>query len=336
MADMNAKELVKLMLDYRHGCVQQFSKDEARETIRQALIDANGGSTKLSYKSFRNNPQMYTIIETLIDQVRSEGLTGNEFFNRFVEQRNMAEGDAPEFVVKEKANLVVADIARGTQGIRRQRVAARSSITLVPTAHGIRVYEEMTRILSGRADINDLIDQVTEAVTKRQLNDIYGAFCTITQDTLGEDYYPTAGTYDEDALLDVCQRVSSVNDGATITLICTLKGARKIKATSNVSDEEKSDIYNYGYPMKWNGMDVIVVPQRLKVGSEEFMFDDDKIYVMPSNMDQFIKMVVGGDDVFTVTDNTTDNADMSMEVMYITYYVVCVVLARKFGIYEMA
>lgn len=336
MADMNAKELVKLMLDYHHGCVQQFSKDEARETIRQALIDANGGSAKLSYKSFRNNPQMYTIIETLIDQVRSEGLTGNEFFNRFVESRNLAEGDASEFVVKEKANLVVADIARGTQGIRRQRVAARSSITLVPTAHGIRVYEEMTRILAGRADINDLIDQVTEAVTKRQLNDIYGAFCAITQDTLGEDYYPTAGTYDEDALLDVCQRVSSVNDGATTVLICTLKGARKIKATSNVSDEEKSDIYNYGYPMKWNGMDVIVVPQRLKVGSEEFMFDDDKIYVMPSNMDQFIKMVVGGDDVFTVTDNATDNADMSMEVMYITYYVIGVVLARKFGIYEMA
>ena len=130
--------------------------------------------------------------------------------------------------------------------------------------------------------------------------------------------------------------MSSVNDGATTTLICTLKGARKIRATSNVSTEEKSDIYNYGYPMKWNGMDVIVVPQRLKVGSEEFMFDDDKIYVMPSNMDQFIKMVVGGDDVFTVTDNTTDNADMSMEVMYITYYVVGVVLARKFGIYEMA
>lgn len=335
MADMNTKDLVKLMLDYRHGCVKQFSKDEARETIRQALIDANGGSTKLTYKSFRNNPQMYTIIETLIDQVRAEGLTGNEFFNRFVEQKNLAEGDGAEFTVKEKANLVVADIARGTQGIRRQRVAARSSVTLVPTAHGIKAYEEMTRVLSGRADINDLVDQVTEAVTKRQLDDIYGAFSGVTQDTLGEDYYPTAGTYDEDALLDVCQRVSAINDGATVTIVCTLKGARKIKATTNVSNEEKSDIYNYGYPMKWNGIDVIVVPQRLKAGSDEFIFDDDKIYVIPSNMDRFIKMVVGGDDVFKITDDATENADMSMEVMYITYYVVGVVVGRKFGVYEM-
>ena len=50
MADtLNSKELVKLMLDYRHGCVEKFSKEEARETISQALIAANGGSTKLSY-----------------------------------------------------------------------------------------------------------------------------------------------------------------------------------------------------------------------------------------------------------------------------------------------
>ena len=136
MADMNAKELVKLMLDYRHGCVQQFSKDEARETIRQALIDANGGSTKLSYKSFRNNPQMYTIIETLIDQVRSEGLTGNEFFNRFVEQRNMAEGDAPEFVVKERRIwlLLILPVALRAFGVSVWPHGLASLWFLLPTA----------------------------------------------------------------------------------------------------------------------------------------------------------------------------------------------------------
>ena len=336
MADtLNSKELVKLMLDYRHGCVEKFSKEEARETIRQALIAANGGSAKLSYKSFRNNPQLYTIIETLIDQVKAEGLSENDFFNQFVEQRNMAEGDAPEFTVKEKSTLVVSDIARGTQGLRRQRIGAKSSVTLTPTAHGIKVYEELVRILSGRVDTNDLIDAITEAVTKRQLNDIYGAFAGLTQDSLGEDYYPTAGAYDEDALLDVCQRVSAANDGATVTLICTLKGARKIGANST-SDEAKSDIYNHGYPMKWNGINVIVVPQRLKAGTEDFIFDDDKVYVIPANMDRFIKLVVGGDDIFDIKDGATDNADMSTEILYITYYTVGVIIARKFGIYEMA
>lgn len=335
MAEMNNKELVKLMLDYRHGCVQQFSKDEARETIRKALIDANGGSTKLTYKSFRNNPQMYTIVETLIDVIRSEGLTENDFFNRFVERRNLAEGDAAEFTVKNKSTLVVADIARGTQGIRRQRLGAESSVTLTPTAHGIKVYEEMTRVLSGRTDTNELVDAVTEAVTKRQLNDIYAAFNGVTQNVLGQDYYPSAGAYDEDALLDLCQRVSAVNEDAPVTIVCTLKGARKIGADAT-SDEAKSDIYNHGYPMKWNGIDVIVVPQRLKPGTDEFMFDDDKIYVIPTNMDKFIKMVEGGDDIFTVNDDVTENADMSIEVMYITYYAVGVIVGRKFGIYEMA
>lgn len=334
MAKMNTEELVKLMLDYHHNCVKEFSMEDARETIRQALVAANGGSTKLTRKSFRNHPELYTIVETLINRTVSEGLTENDFFNRFVEERNLAEGDAAEFTTTEPATLVVADAARGTMGIRRQRMAERTATTLVPTAHVIKVYDEMTRVLSGRADINDMIDAVTKAVTQRRLNDIYAAFSGLTSDTLGADYYPTAGAYDEDALLDMCQRVSAANDGATVTLVCTLKGARKIQA-DKTDDNTQNDIYNHGYAMKWNGIDVVVVPQRLKVGSSEFIFDDDKVYVIPSNMDQPIKMVVGGDDVFDINDDITENADMSLEVTYIAYYVVGVITARKFGIYEM-
>ena len=136
---MDAKSLVKLMVDYRNNpTTGNFSKDDNKEVIRQALIEANGGSSKLDLKSLRNNRnELFTIIELLVDATVPEGLNGDEFFMNMVEERNLALEDKPTFVVKGNSTVVTADIARGTQGLRRQRIGERTTVTLTPTPKGI-------------------------------------------------------------------------------------------------------------------------------------------------------------------------------------------------------
>ena len=48
MPDM--KDIVKVAVDAYHGNVEQYSVGQSQEVLRKALVDANGGSTKLDYR----------------------------------------------------------------------------------------------------------------------------------------------------------------------------------------------------------------------------------------------------------------------------------------------
>ena len=332
----NNKEIVKLMLDYRHGNVQKYSNDEAREAIRAALIEANGGSTKLSLKNCRKNTALFDVMSEYIDVYVSEGLSQNDWFNTLCESRNLAEGDSQEFVVKANSNLVVSDVARGVQAVRRQRIGERTTVNIKPTPHIIKCYEEMTRVLAGRADINDLTDNIGKSMTRAMLEDIYGAWDKLTADDLGANYYPVAGTYSEEALMNLINHVEAENDGSQIMLVCTKAGARKIGATAMIGDEVKSDYYNYGYLQKWNGINVMCLPQHHKIGTDTFTFNDNKIYVIPvDTMDKPIKQVVGGESIMTMSE-FTDNQDLTQEIVLITQWGTGVVTGTKFGVYELS
>lgn len=73
-----ANDIVKLAVDNYHGNVKNFSTDESNEVLRKALIDLNGGSDKITYKSLRKGESngMFEIIEEILTRTVNEGLTG--------------------------------------------------------------------------------------------------------------------------------------------------------------------------------------------------------------------------------------------------------------------
>lgn len=251
MADI--KEVVQLAVDYHNNSVVKYSKGEARELIREALIEANGGSTNVTAKSFRRNPELFTIVEEIIQRTVASGLAQNDFFNNWVDVRNLAEGDSINFVIPKDYNYVVADISRGNQAISRQRFVSETTVSLIPTPKAVRIYDELTRVLSGRADINDMIAAVTKAVEQKRLNEIYTAWNGITAATIGSDFYPTAGTFSEATLLGVCEKVMAANDTDRIQLVGTRAALRGI-SMAQAGDAIKDDYYNRGYMLMWNGI----------------------------------------------------------------------------------
>lgn len=337
MAEM--KDIVKLAVDAYKGNVEKYSVGQSQDTLRQALIEVNNGKTSLNYKDIRDGKcnGLFSLIEEILSATVVEGLQGDEYFNALVDFRNVAEGDSPVFVVEDNDLFVVAEAADGTQGIRRQRLGGETEATIPTTLKVVRIYEELNRVLAGRVDFNHFINKVAESFRQKLLNDIYTLWSGATATQFGgTTYFPAAGTYDEDALLDLIAHVEAAAGGKQATIIGTKKALRNLKESID-SDGAKDELHNMGYVGKFYGTPVVAVPQRHRVGCTDFVLDDDCITIIAGD-DKPLKVVYEGDPIVLMGDPTT-NSDFTQEYFYAEKYGMGIVLAGSntgIGRYEMA
>ena len=321
MADM--KDIVKVAVDAYRGNVEKYSVGQSMELLRKALVEANGGSTTLNYKNIRDGKcsGLFTLIEEVLSRTVVEGLQGDEYFNALVDFRNVAEGDKNLFLVEDSNLFVVSDAADGTQGIRRQRLGGVSEVSIPTTLKVVKIYEELNRVLSGRVDFNEFINKVSESFRQKLLNDIYTLWSGATaNDFGGVTYFPAAGAYDEEELLDLISHVEAAANGKPASIIGTKKAVR-----------------NLAYYGKFYGTPVVVAPQRHKVGSTEFTLSDDILTIIAGD-DKPIKCVYEGNPIVLMGDPMS-NGDLTQEYLYGEKYGMGIVLAggnAGIGRYEIA
>ncbi len=337
MAEM--KDIVKLAVDAYHGNVEKYSVGQSMELLRQALVEANGGSTTLNYKSIRDGKcnGLFTLLEEVLSRTVVEGLTGDEYFNALVDFRNVAEGDKNVFIVEDSNLFVVSEAADGTQGVRRQRLGGSTEVSIPTSLKIVKIYEELNRVLSGRVDFNHFISKVAESFRQKLLNDVYTLWSTATaQDLGGVTYFPTAGVYNEDELLELIAHVEAAAGGKPATIVGTKKAIRNLDITP-FGDKGKEDLYNLGYVGKFYGTPVVVTPQRHKVGTTEFALADDVLTIIAGD-DKPIKCVYEGNPIVLMGDPLS-NGDLTQEYLYGEKYGMGIVLAggnAGIGRYEIA
>ena len=325
MAEM--KDIVKLAVDTYKGNVEKYSVAQSNDVLRQALVEANNGSTILNYKDIRDGKcnGLFTLIEEILSRTVVEGLQGDEYFNALVDFRNVAEGDQNLFLVEDNNLFVVAEAADGTQGIRRQRLGGVKETSIPTSLKVVRIYEELNRVLAGRVDFNEFINKVAESFRQKLLNDIYTLWAGATAaDMGGVAYFPTAGTYSEDDLLDVISHVEAAAGGKQATIIGTKKALRALKESIQ-SDGAKEELHGMGYYGKFFGTPCVAVPQRHKVGTTQFVMADDVLTIIAGD-DKPIKVVYEGNPIVLMGDPMT-NADFTQEYLYGEKYGIGIVLA---------
>jgi len=76
MNEMN--EIAKIAIDGYKGSVEKYSVAQSQKLLRDALVEANGGSTKLDYKKIRDGkcPGLFTLLEEVLSRTVVEGLQG--------------------------------------------------------------------------------------------------------------------------------------------------------------------------------------------------------------------------------------------------------------------
>ena len=332
MDKINTISLAKAMITNK--LPTQFSdavKNEA--ALREALIAANGGSTKVDYKALRRNKaEIFEIIEEIIPTIVVEGLKGDEFFMNLVDYKNVALGDDITFYAEDKAEFIVATIAHGSQGVYRQRLNAGEKLDIKTTLKAIKVYNELDLFLADRIDWNTYITKVYSAMKKKYMEDIYSVFNGITDVTsgMGSTYY-ISGTFSEASLREVINHVEA-GTGKTAVIYGTKTGLSKV-TTAVQSEQARNDMYNIGYYGKFNGTNMVSVKQVHQSGTDTFLIDDTKLWIVASD-DKPIKVVDKGEGLMIETGSESQ-ADLTKEFLYGQEYGVGLLINGKIGIYDM-
>lgn len=337
MADMN--EIIRLAVDAYKGAPTKYSVSESMDTLKQALIAANNGSTVLNYKDIRDGKcaGLFSLVEEILQRTIVEGLQGDEYFNALVDFRNISLGDKNVFIVEDSVVFVVSDAAEGTQGIRRQRLGGVTETSIPTSFKVVKIYEELNRVLSGQVDFNVFIKKVSESFKRKLNEDVFALWNKATADDFGgATYFPAAGTYDEDTLLDLVAHVEAAANGKPATIIGTKRALKNLMPSID-TDPAKNDMYNMGYVGKFYGTNVVMTPQRHKVGSTEFIFPDNVLTVIAGD-DKPIKCVYEGQSTIIMGD-PMQNKDFTQDYLYGEKYGLGIVLAggnAGIGRYEIA
>lgn len=320
-------EIVKVAVDAYRGNVSKYSAGDSMELLHKALVEANGGSTKLDYKRIRDGKcvGLFALVEQILQRTVVEGLQGDEYFNSLVDFRNVAAGDKNVFEVEDGDQLfMVADAADGTQGIRRQRLGGVSDTSIETTFKVVKFYEELNRVLSGKVDFNTMIAKVSKSFRQKLLDDVYSLWSNATASDLGgATFFPAAGTYDEATLLELIDHVEAVS-GRQATIIGTKAAVRNL-APSVQGAQSKDDLYNMGYYGKFYSTPVVTIPQRHKVGTQEFVFDNDTLHIIAGD-DKPIKVVYEGESTI-IPGAVNTNKDLTQDYFYGEKYGMGLILA---------
>lgn len=337
---MENKEIVKLALDTIRGSVSgNFSAQDASEALRQAFCELNGGSTKIGPKTFRDHPELFQIIEEIMPVMIEEGLRGDEMFMNLVDYRNEAEGDETRFWTEDNSDLIVANIADGSTSIRRQRLNVGQYVTIETQMHAIKVYEELNRLMSGRADFSTLTDRLTRSFNREMRRMMLAALEGVTTSTTGlSETYVKSGSFSGATLRGLIAHVEAAT-GETATILGTKAGLAKIReadtaAVSLAAASAKEDLYNLGYFGKFDGTPMVSMKQAHKAGTDQFAINDNKIYVIAGN-DKPIKFVNHGEGLMVSTE-AINKADLTQEYLYGQAYGCGVIFNQKMGIYTLS
>lgn len=324
------RDIAKLAIDvYKNqGEATKFSRTDAMEVLRKELIEANGGSEKLTPKSFRNNPNLFAILEEALDILVEEGIKGQ--FDTFVETVVIEHGDAKVFTIEENRLFDVAIISDGNGDLRRDRLDT-GELTIKTYIMGVAVYEELSRLLAGRQDFAKLVENVARSYENKIQNLIYDAVYN-SYNQLGSTY-AVSGVFSESKLAELIAHVeASTNMEAMI--LGTKSALAKINfgTESEKNKERKNDFGFYG---NFQGTEMMAIKQAHKVGSNEFAIDNGFIMVIPKSPDKFVKLVMEGDSMIIEGDGS-NRKDMQREYTFIKKAGVAVLSAAKYGIYRIS
>jgi hypothetical protein len=327
---MTNAEILSVAIDAVKGKTGEFSAKQTSDDLRNAFIELNGGSTKISPKTFYRGNALYELVQELIPVVIEEGIQteDNPLFN-LVEYRNIAAGDEQEFKVEGDANFIVASAANGIRDVRRQRIVGGDTVKVTTELKIVRVYENLGRLLAGRIDFNQFVDAVAKAFKNYIAEGAYDAIDGMTASTYGlDETYVKTGVYSEEALIQLIDHVEAAT-GQSAVIVGTRAALRKL-TTAVVAESAKEDMYSIGHYGKFNGTDIIRLKQAHKPGTSAFALNDNKIFVLAGS-DKPIKVVNAGDGLLIERD-ATENADLTQEYIYGQEMGVGAVCASKMGV----
>lgn len=349
----NYEGFKKLTYDLNHNPNEIYdedgnkrSKKEAEGSVRKfvfAIMGLTEHSTKRDRKRAmdKHGIELFEVMEEEIDIKVETGFRESEFFNNYVEQRNLSRGDSQEFWTNEKVILSVTKISGDHHDFTLQRLGSGESYTVTTSVYGIAVGADIDLYLAGRYDWAKLTDQCAAAFVRKVQNDIYAEMMNAGK-KLPAQFQGTGAlsAATKDKLDTLLEDVSLANDGAQVVIMGTRTGLQQFQKLMDVdwiTDDQKRDVATMGRLGYYGPYTLVELPQRFALNdTTKKLLDPKTLFIMPQVEDKFIKFVdVGETEIYEVNEKGA-RMDDTMKYEVQRAMGVGVQIGRYFGVWTLA
>ena len=324
----------------------RITKKEAEDSVRNfvyAIMELNENSTKRQRNRAmkKHGTELFEVMEEEIDIKVETGFKESEFFNNYVESRNLARGDRQEFWTNDKVILSVRKIAGDHHDFTLERLGSGQSYTVTTSVYGIAVGGDIDMYLAGRLDWSKLTDQCAAAFVRKVQDDIFAEMMNagkkLPAQFQGSGALSSAIKEDLDELLE---DVSLANDGAPVVIMGTrtaLQQFNKLIDVDWVTNDQKDSVARTGRLGYYGPYTLFELPQRFALNdTTKKLLDPKTLFFMPQVEDKFIKFVdVGETEINEVTEKGA-RMDDTMKYEVQRAMGVGTQIGRYFGVWTLA
>ena len=329
----------QLLTDVARG-TQAVSKEEANAKIVEVFqnvlgIDKNSRPGDVRKAVRRNQALVFDIIEETIQSLLITGWGEDPFFQKYVDQRNLALGDKNEFITEDNSIMSVMRVAGNHHDIIRQRLGAGEKTSLSTYWCAVKCYVEFERVVTGAEEFSKFITKMYEAYDRYVKNALYDAMVGYAKALTG--MFKKTGSLTAEGLNDLADLIETAT-GYRVRFMGTraaLNNIIKLQNGTYISDAMKDEHYRTGTLGMWEGKELVEIPQvfeRGKVG--QYKIDNTIVWVMPVADEKFIKVVNEGDTQLKTVADKDVNMDMTYEYELQTKLGCGVMLNGAFGCYD--
>lgn len=346
--DYTYDQMFNLMSDLIHKNLESgISEKEANDKIRTMMMGVFGlneesaKNPKILNRAIRKHKdEFFEIIEDVVSDMLVQGWENDPFFMKYVETKNIADGDANEFYVEKETLLSVHEVAGDHHYITVQRLGNGETFSVKGKRYGAAVGTDIRLYLLGRVDFAKMITKIYEAFDRKIKDEVYAEFAGIGSKLPVSAVFNKAlqiTPANKSQVDDLIEMVSAANGGEEVILVGTSSAVKQLEKLTDVdwvSGNMKDEKYKTGRLGYYEGTGIVEIPQRLireKDGSLSKLIKTDQIMVLPVGMDRPVKFVnFGNPSVYEVRD-AGEHMDDTMVYSYEQSFGVQSVIGKYFG-----
>lgn len=346
----------KMMYDYTRGREiydedgNKVSKEEVNDKINSVCFDILGleEGSKPSKRDIKrvmkkHGTELFEVLEEVIDFKVSTGFKDNEFFNAFVDMRNIKDGDRNEFWTDKDVILTVAKVSGDHHDLTMQKLGEGEAFSVKTSNYAVKVGMDIDAYLTGRKDWSEYTDAISRAYNIQVQNDMFAEVMsagdklpTNEQFNVTKELTPANKERFDEILSDV----SSANDGADVVIIGLKTDLKKLSALTDIdwiSEDQKKQVAELGRLGSYEGTTLIEIPQRFAINDvTKKLITPGKLLIMPNTDNKFVKFVdVGETEIVEVSEKGERQDDfMTHEVQ--REMGIATIIDKYFGVWTIA
>lgn len=351
--ETNYDEVKNLMYDLAVGNDiydedRLVSKSEAEDKLRSITqkifgVDSTSSPRDLKRAQREHAREFFDIIEEVVDVVISNGFKDNEFFNNFVDYRNLALGDAYEFYSEKDVILSIAKVGVSHHDYILQRLGKGQATTIPYQRYGAAIGIDLNMYMIGRERFDELVNAISKAFTVQIQQEIYAQLLSaasaipaaISAGFVGSGALSSTTKDNFDAII---ANVETANE-SPVVILGTKTALKKLNALSDVNwraQSLKEDVSHSGRMGDYEGTVLMELPQRFTSADDLTpLVDNTKLWILPADQtDKFIKMVdVGETEIDEITQKGEEHGRWDDIGKYEVQrsYGIATMLGRYFG-----